>query len=108
MLLSDEATSALDPETTRAILALLADINRTLGVTIVLITHQMEVIKQVCDRVAVLEAGELIEEGDIYDAPTRPQTEIARSFLSALSGRALPAWLAGKLHANCEQAREAI
>ena len=108
VLLSDEATSALDPETTRAILALLADINRSLGVTIVLITHEMAVIKEICHRVGVMEAGELIEEGDIYDVLTRPQTEIARSFLSALSGRALPAWLAGKLHANREQAREAI
>ncbi len=61
VLLSDEATSALDPETTRAILDLLRRINRELGLTIVLITHQMEVIKQVCDRVAVLDAGRVVE-----------------------------------------------
>ncbi|MFX5464626.1 ATP-binding cassette domain-containing protein, partial [Acinetobacter baumannii] len=63
VLLSDEATSALDPETTRSILDLLRKINKELGLTIVLITHQMEVIKQICDRVAVMEAGQVIEQG---------------------------------------------
>ena len=65
VLLSDEATSALDPETTRAILDLLKRINRELNLTIVLITHQMDVIKQVCDRVAVLDAGRVVEEGKV-------------------------------------------
>ena len=65
VLLSDEATSALDPETTRAILDLLRQINRELGLTVVLITHQMDVIKQVCDRVAVLDAGRVVEEGNV-------------------------------------------
>ncbi len=108
VLLSDEATSALDPETTRSILTLLADINRSLGVTIVLITHEMAVIKEICHRVGVMEAGEVIEEGDVYDVITRPQTEIARSFLSALSGRELPHWLAAKLKADRECARTAV
>jgi len=108
VLLSDEATSALDPDTTRAILALLADINRSLGVTIVLITHEMTVIKEICHRVGVMEMGEVIEEGDVYDVVTRPRTEIARSFLSGLSGRQTPRWLAGKLHADPNRARDAI
>ena len=73
VLLSDEATSALDPETTRSILDLLADINRSLGVTIVLITHEMAVIKEICHRVGVMEGGEVIEEGDVYDVITRPR-----------------------------------
>ena len=63
VLLSDEATSALDPETTHNILALLRDINRKTGVTVVMITHQMEVVREVCDRVAVLSQGEVVEMG---------------------------------------------
>jgi D-methionine transport system ATP-binding protein len=63
VLLSDEATSALDPETTRSILDLLRKVNRELGVTVVLITHQMQVIKQIADRVAVIDAGEIAELG---------------------------------------------
>ena len=108
VLLSDEATSALDPDTTRAILALLADINRTLGVTIVLITHEMAVVKEICHRVGVMEAGQVIEEGDVYDVVSRPRTDIARSFLSALSGRELPRWLAEKLHPDRERALKAV
>jgi D-methionine transport system ATP-binding protein len=108
VLLSDEATSALDPETTRAILALLADINRTLGVTIVLITHEMSVIKEICHRVGVMEAGEVIEEGDVYDVITRPQTQTARSFLSALSGRELPRWLAAELRPDSHRTGTAV
>jgi D-methionine transport system ATP-binding protein len=71
VLLSDEATSALDPETTRSILELLKRINRELGLTIVLITHQMEVIKDVCDRVAVLDAGRVVEEGEVTPSRAR-------------------------------------
>ena len=108
VLLSDEATSALDPETTRSILALLADINRTLGVTIVLITHEMAVIKEICHRVGVMEDGAVIEEGDVYDVITRPRTSTARSFLSALSGSELPRWLQSKLRAEVEGARSAV
>ncbi|MFX5817242.1 ATP-binding cassette domain-containing protein, partial [Acinetobacter baumannii] len=66
VLLSDEATSALDPETTRSILALLRRVNELTGVTIVLITHEMQVIKEICDQVAVIEAGRIIEEGPVY------------------------------------------
>ena len=75
VLLSDEATSALDPETTRAIPELLRKINSELGLTIVMITHQMEVIKQVCDRVAVLDAGRVVEQGRVIDVFLRPQHE---------------------------------
>src|SRR5262249_42108610 len=73
VLLSDEATSALDPETTRSILGLLKQINREFGLTIVLITHQMQVIKQVADRVAVIDAGLIVEQGPVIDVFTRPQ-----------------------------------
>ena len=73
VLLCDEATSALDPETTTSILRLLADINAKLGLTIVLITHEMAVIKEICHRVAVMEAGRIIEQGDVFDVFTSPE-----------------------------------
>src|SRR5690625_5006664 len=91
MLLSDEATSALDPETTRSILDLLRPINSELGLTIVLITHQMEVIKQVCERVAVIDAGQVIEQGEVIDVFMRPQHEITRSMIGDLVAQSLPA-----------------
>jgi len=100
VLLSDEATSALDPETTRSILALLKQVNRDLGVTILLITHEMEVVKEICDRVGVIEAGRIIEEGATYDVITRPKTETARSFLGTLTGRELPPILAARVRAE--------
>ncbi|MEL3888715.1 methionine ABC transporter ATP-binding protein [Ferrovibrio sp. MS7] len=90
VLLSDEATSALDPETTRSILALLKDINARLGLTIVLITHEMSVIKEVADRVAVLEQGKVIELGPVYDVFTRPRAETTRRFVGELVGGDLP------------------
>jgi len=81
VLLCDEATSALDPATTSSILQLLKRINRELGITIVLITHEMEVIKEVCDRVAVMQDGRIIEIGRVYDLFTRPQQPLTRSFV---------------------------
>ena len=75
VLLSDEATSALDPQTTKSILQLLRDINKRLNLTIVMITHQMEVVKEICDRVAVIENGVIIEEGTMYKVFTEPQME---------------------------------
>lgn len=90
VLLSDEATSALDPETTRSILDLLKQINRELGLTIVMITHQMEVIKQVCDRVAVLEAGSVVEEGRVIDVFLRPQHEVTRAMIGDVIAQELP------------------
>lgn len=90
VLLSDEATSALDPETTRSILELLKQINRELGLTIVMITHQMEVIKQVCDRVAVLEAGQVVETGRVIDVFLRPQHEVTRAMIGDVIAQELP------------------
>lgn len=80
-LLCDEATSALDPNTTRSILELLAQINRTLGVTIVLITHEMKVIDQICDRVAVLDQSRIAEEGKVSEVFTSPVSEIAKELI---------------------------
>lgn len=77
ILLADEATSALDPETTREVLALLRRVNRELGTTVVVITHEMEVVADVCDRVVVMEQGRVIEDGEVYDvfaAPSHPAT----------------------------------
>ncbi|WP_426757043.1 methionine ABC transporter ATP-binding protein [Myxococcus sp. Y35] len=76
VLLSDEATSALDPETTRSVLELLRDINRQLGVTLLLITHQMEVVKSICDSVAVLERGRLVEQGKVVELLARPGSRL--------------------------------
>ncbi|MET0548753.1 MAG: methionine ABC transporter ATP-binding protein [Xanthomonas sp.] len=82
ILLCDEATSALDPQTTASVLALLAQINRELGLTIVLITHEMEVIRRVCDRVAVLDAGRLVESGPVTEVFLHPQHPTTRRFVS--------------------------
>ncbi|HDR9055745.1 TPA: methionine ABC transporter ATP-binding protein [Burkholderia vietnamiensis] len=90
VLLSDEATSALDPETTRSILDLLKRINRELGLTIVLITHQMEVIKQVCDRVAVLDAGRVVEQGRVIDVFLQPHHEVTRALIGDVIAQELP------------------
>ena len=73
MLLSDEATSALDPETTDSILDLLLKINKEIGITILLITHEMNVIQRICDRVAVMEHGAVVESGTVRDIFTNPQ-----------------------------------
>ena len=80
-LLCDEATSALDPNTTRSILELLRQINKTLGVTIVVITHEMKVIDQICDRVAVIDHSRIAEEGKVSQVFTDPQSEIARDLI---------------------------
>ena len=73
ILLSDEATSALDPDATESILTLLKDLNRKLGITIVIITHEMAVIKSIADRVAVMEEGKVVEEGSVYDIFSDPK-----------------------------------
>lgn len=90
LLLSDEATSALDPQTTRSILQLLKDINLQLKLTILLITHDMNVIKEVCDRVAVIDNSCLVEMGDVLDIFSNPQTPTARSFISSVINREIP------------------
>ncbi|MCC8402249.1 ATP-binding cassette domain-containing protein [Paraburkholderia sp. MMS20-SJTN17] len=84
ILLCDEATSALDPETTQSILALLRDINRRLGLTIVLITHEMEVIREVCDTVAVIEQGAVVETGPVWRVFGAPQHDATRALLRTL------------------------
>jgi D-methionine transport system ATP-binding protein len=99
VLLSDEATSALDPETTRSILALLARVNAELDVTIVLITHEMTVIKEICHRVGVIDAGAIIEEGPVHEVFAHPRTATARSFVGSLPGRELPPAIAARLGA---------
>lgn len=96
LLLSDEATSALDPETTRSILALLKDINRKLGLTILLITHEMEVVRTIADRVAVIDAGRIVEEGQVWSVFADPKTPISRSLLSG-SRPQLPEHIAARL-----------
>jgi D-methionine transport system ATP-binding protein len=86
VLLCDEATSALDPETTDEILSLLDELNRELGLTIVLITHQMEVVRRVCDRVAVLKDGRVVEEGATADVFLHPQSPVTRAMLAEGEG----------------------
>ncbi|MQS06082.1 methionine ABC transporter ATP-binding protein, partial [Streptomyces alkaliphilus] len=78
VLLSDEATSALDPETTRSVLRLIRDLNRSLGLTVLLITHEMEVVREVCDSVALMENGRITESGALGDLLSRPGTRLAR------------------------------
>jgi D-methionine transport system ATP-binding protein len=97
VLLSDEATSALDPETTRSILDLLGRINRELGLTILLITHEMAVIRAIAHEVAVLDGGRIAESGDVFEVFTRPQAAITRTFLDEETGRTLPPALAARL-----------
>ena len=82
LLLCDEATSALDPETTQSILALLAEINKRLGLTIVLITHEMQVIRSICDHVAVIEAGEIVETGEVSDVFLHPKHPVTRALIA--------------------------
>ncbi|MCK1404863.1 methionine ABC transporter ATP-binding protein [Bradyrhizobium sp. 76] len=97
VLLSDEATSALDPQTTRAILDLLANINRELGVTIVLITHEMSVVRQLAKDIVVLDAGHVVESGQVADIFTHPEHLITQSFLAEVIGDSLPVSLASRI-----------
>lgn len=97
ILLCDEATSALDPETTLAILALLKRISRDLGLTILLITHEMAVVREICDRVAVMEAGRVAELGPVRDVFTHPGAEITRRLLQSLTPE-LPASVIDRLN----------
>ena len=85
VLLSDEATSALDPDATESILKLLRDLNKRLGITIILITHEMSVIKSIANRVAVMENGKVVEEGDVYDIFANPKEEITKKFINSSS-----------------------
>ncbi len=85
VLLCDEATSALDPQTTRSILRLLHTLNERLGLTIVVITHEMAVIKEICNRVAVMEDGGVVEQGEVFDIFSNPQQTITREFIRTTS-----------------------
>lgn len=85
VLLCDEATSALDPQTTDSILSLLKEINQKMGITILLITHEMAVIRAICDRVAVMERGQIVESGTVLDVFLNPQNEITKEFVSEVS-----------------------
>lgn len=88
VLLCDEATSALDPQTTDAILDLLVDINKRLGLTIVLITHEMHVIRKICHRVAVMEGGRVVELGDVLDVFQSPKEGITKRFVAQITENA--------------------
>jgi D-methionine transport system ATP-binding protein len=84
VLFCDEATSALDPGTTLSILRLIKDIKSAMNITVVMITHQMEVAREVCDRLSVMDAGKIVESGTVRDIFSFPKTEITREFISAL------------------------
>ncbi len=85
VLFCDEATSALDPQTTRAILELIKDIQKRMNLTVVMITHQMEVVRDACDVVAVLDEGKIVEEGTVKDLFAHPKTDVSKDFLSHLT-----------------------
>lgn len=84
VILCDEATSALDPQTTQAILRLLKDINQKLKITMVIITHEMQVVKEICDKVAVMEDGKIIEEGELLQIFTNPKAKVTKDFVATL------------------------
>ena len=90
VLLCDEATSALDPTTTKSILQLLKKINKELGITIVLITHEMEVVKELCHRVSVMQDGRIIEDGPVYEIFSQPKQELTKQFISSVLDFELP------------------
>lgn len=85
MLLSDEATSALDPETTFSILELLKDINRQLGLTILLITHELDVLQHICNQMAVIEKGRIVETGTVDKLFFNPESETAQRFVNIVN-----------------------
>ena len=87
VLLCDEATSALDPDTTRSILGLIREINQKLGITVVVITHQMSVVEAICDRVAILDGGRVVEEGTVQEIFAKPKTAAARRLVAPGGGR---------------------
>ncbi|MCG0276372.1 MAG: methionine ABC transporter ATP-binding protein [Thermosediminibacteraceae bacterium] len=99
VLLCDEATSALDPETTMSILNLLKDINKKLGITMVIITHEMNVIKQICNKVAVIEKSRVVEHGPTIEVFSNPRTETARNFLKSIAFSQIPEELKTRINA---------
>lgn len=85
VLLSDESTSALDPQTTKSILHLLKELNQKLGITIVVITHEMQVVKEICDKVYVMDGGRVVESGDVFQVFSSPRETITRNFVMSTS-----------------------
>lgn len=102
ILFCDEATSALDPQTTHAILDLIKDIQKKMSLTVVMITHQMEVVRDACDYVAVLDEGKVVEEGKVLDIFSSPKTPVTKDFLAHLSNEVIPSeivrWSEGGLY----------
>ena len=90
ILLCDEATSALDPKTTLSILQLLKDINKKLGITIVLITHEMDVVKEICNRMAIMQDGRVVESGDVYDLFASPKESLTQEFIKSVVSFDIP------------------
>ncbi len=86
ILISDESTSALDPKTTKQILALLQDLNKKLGLTVVMITHEMQIVKEICNRVAVMQNGSLIEEGSTLEIFSNPKQPLTQDFIKTATG----------------------
>ncbi|MGH8379811.1 methionine ABC transporter ATP-binding protein [Pseudomonas sp.] len=107
ILLCDEATSALDPETTASILELLRDINQRLGLTIVLITHEMAVIRDICQQVVVLERGRIVEQGAVWQVFGDPRHEVSKTLLAPLQA-ALPASLQARLQTQPSSAAASL
>lgn len=105
ILLCDEATSALDPQTTESILQLLKRVNREMGVTILLITHQMKVIQRICNKVAVMEAGQIVEQGSVLEVFGRPQAEVTRRFVRTVINDQIPESILDLVHGELRHYR---
>ena len=108
VLLSDEATSALDPETTQTVLSLLKDINRDLGLTVLLITHEMAVVRDIASHVAVIDGGRIVEHGPTHDVFIAPKHATTRSFLSGVTGVKLPAFVKSRLQDTPSEGGEEV
>ena len=108
VLLSDEATSALDPETTQTVLSLLKDINRDLGLTVLLITHEMAVVRDIASHVAVIDGGRIVEHGPTHDVFIAPKHATTRSFLSGVTGVKLPAFVKTRLQDTPSESGEEV
>jgi len=108
LLLCDEATSALDPETTRNILKLLQAINKKLGLTIVLITHEMDVVKEICHKVAVLDHGRCIEQGKVLDIFANPQHQVTKSLTASVLRTDLPDNLANQIQTESHDNKDPV
>jgi D-methionine transport system ATP-binding protein len=100
ILLCDEATSALDPQTTDAILQLLKKVNKEYGITILMITHEMNVIREICDRVAVMENGKVIEQGTVFDVFSQPDSRTAKNFVRSVMNDHIPDSILEQLKSN--------